>query len=461
MTEQRAQAIEYIRQHRADYLQRLQSLVAIPSISTDSTQKQAMQKTAEWLAQELRAIGLENVQVYPTGGHPVVYGDWMHAGGAPTVLVYGHYDVQPVEPLEEWQQDPFAARVNGEYLFGRGASDMKGQVMAAVAAVEAVLKQGGLPVNVKFMIEGEEEIGSPHLPAFMTAHKEQLAADIALNPDAGMIAADIPTIVYGLRGLAYMELRVRGPEHDLHSGLFGGVVHNAAQALCELIAGMHDEQGRVTLPGFYDSVRPLSDEEREELARLPMDEDYYRRQAGVPQTWGEAGYSPAERAGARPTLEIHGLLSGFTAPGSKTVIPAVAMAKISCRLVPDQKPEEVYRQMLAYLEQKAPPTIRWELIDMHGGAASLTDPNRPETRALAQALESAWGKRPVLKREGGSIPVVGEMQKILGVDSVLTGFGLPDDHVHAPNERLHLPTWYRGTEALVHFFYNMRELETR
>ena len=338
---------------------------------------------------------------------------------------------------------------------------MKGQILASIAAIDSILKVGALPVNIKFMIEGEEEIGSMNLPDFMQNHRDLLSCDIVLNPDSGMIAADIPTIVYGLRGLAYMELRVRGPAHDLHSGLFGGVVHNAAQALCELIAGMHDEQGRVTLPGFYDSVRPLSPQERTELARLPMTEEYYRVQGGVSQTWGEAGFLPAERVGARPTLEIHGLLSGFTAPGSKTVIPAVAMAKISCRLVPDQQAPEVYQQMLAYLKEKAPADITWELIDMHGGPASVTDPNLPETRALADALESVWGARPVYKREGGSIPVVGEMQKILGVESVLTGFGLPNDNVHAPNERLHLPTWYRGIEALAHFFYNLQEMETR
>ena len=461
MSESREKVIEYIRENRPVFLQRLQSLVSIPSISTDPARKADMQRSVEWLAQDLRATGLENIQIFSTQGHPIVYADWMHAGDAPTVLIYGHYDVQPVEPLEEWKHDAFSAIVIDEYLFGRGASDMKGQILASIAAIDSILKVGALPVNIKFMIEGEEEIGSMNLPDFMQNHRDLLSCDIVLNPDSGMIAADIPTIVYGLRGLAYMELRVRGPAHDLHSGLFGGVVHNAAQALCELIAGMHDEQGRVTLPGFYDSVRPLSPQERTELARLPMTEEYYRVQGGVSQTWGEAGFLPAERVGARPTLEIHGLLSGFTAPGSKTVIPAVAMAKISCRLVPDQQAPEVYQQMLAYLKEKAPADITWELIDMHGGPASVTDPNLPETRALADALESVWGARPVYKREGGSIPVVGEMQKILGVESVLTGFGLPNDNVHAPNERLHLPTWYRGIEALAHFFYNLQEMETR
>jgi acetylornithine deacetylase/succinyl-diaminopimelate desuccinylase-like protein len=267
----------------------------------------------------------------------------------------------------------------------------------------------------------------------------------------------MPTITYALRGLAYFELRVYGPEHDLHSGLYGGVVHNPAQALCELIAKMHDEQGRITLPGYYDRVRALPEQERAELARLPLGEEYYRQQTGVLQTWGEAGFSPSERVGARPTLEINGLLSGFTGAGSKTVIPSWAMAKISMRLVPDQDPAEVHQQLRRFLETNAPPTIRWELTPMAGGRANITDPNHPATQALARAMETTWGKRPVYKREGGSVPVVGEMQRILNADSVLTGFGLPDDNLHAPNEKLHLPTWYKGIEALIHFFYNLEE----
>ena len=334
---------------------------------------------------------------------------------------------------------------------------MKGQVIAVLSAIEAIQKVSKLPVNVKFILEGEEEIGSPNLTEFLQEHKDLLASDFALNPDAGMIAADIPTIVYALRGLAYFELRVFGPAHDLHSGLFGGVVHNPAQALCELIAGMHDSNGRITLPGFYDRVHELPDEERSELSRLPMDEQYYRQQMGVSQTWGETGFTPIERVGARPTLEVNGLLAGFTGKGSKTVIPSHAMAKISMRLVPDQDPAEVHQQLIQYMEQNAPPTIQWEIVPMAGGPASMSDPHHPATEALASALETVWGKRPVYKREGGSVPVVGDMQKILSVESVLTGFGLPDDNLHAPNEKLHLPTWYQGIDALIHFFYNLME----
>ncbi|HEX2979668.1 MAG TPA: M20/M25/M40 family metallo-hydrolase, partial [Anaerolineaceae bacterium] len=341
-------------------------------------------------------------------------------------------------------------------LHGRGASDMKGQIIASIKAVESILKTGTPPVNFKFVLEGEEEIGSPNLPTFLRQHASELKADIVLNPDTGMISSELPTVVYSLRGLAYFELRVYGPEHDLHSGMFGGVVHNPAQAICELIAGLHDEEGRVTLPGFYDKVRHLSYEERTELARLPMGPDFYLKQTGAPELWGENGYTPVERTGVRPTLEIHGLLSGFTGKGSKTVIPSWAMAKISTRLVPDQDPDEVDRQLRSYLEQHAPKTIRWELDSYGGGPAVIANLELPETRALGAALESVWGVPPVFKPEGGSVPVVTEMQEILNVQSVLTGFGLPDDNVHAPNEKLHLPTWERGTDAIIHFFYNLK-----
>lgn len=456
MTESRQQAIEFAHQNSDRFLSDLNQLLTIPSVSTTPEHAGDMQRAARWLADHMRQIGLENVQIFQTDGHPVVYADWLKAGESKkTVLVYGHYDVQPAEPLEQWHSEAFAPEVRGENLYARGASDMKGQVIATLAAVEAVLKHGPLPVNVKFIIEGEEEIGSPHLGAFLEQQKALLACDVALNPDAGMIAPDIPTIVYGLRGLVYFELNVTGPAHDLHSGLFGGVVHNPAQVLCELIAGMKDSNGRITLLGYYDRVRPLTEQEREELARLPMNEEYYCNQAGLPGTWGEAGYTPAERVGARPTLEVNGMLAGFTGTGTKTVIPAAAMAKISMRLVPDQDPEEVHQQLLKYLREHAPSSVRWELTKFKGSSpASMSDPNLPATQALARALETVWGKRPVLKREGGSVPVVGDMQRILGVDSVLTGFGLPDDNLHAPNEKLHLPTWYRGIDTLIHFLYN-------
>jgi len=332
---------------------------------------------------------------------------------------------------------------------------MKGQVMASLAAIEAILKTNRLPVNVKFIIEGEEEIGSPSLGQFIRSHKDLLASDFALNPDSGILSADVPTITYALRGLAYFELRLTGPDHDLHSGIFGGVVHNPAQVLSELIAGMHDAEGRITLPGFYDKVRPLDAEERADLARLPVTEAVLKSQTGAKELWGEAGYTLVERLGARPTLEVNGLLSGFTGEGSKTVLPAQAMAKISCRLVPDQDPEEVHQQMLRYLEENAPKTVQYQLIKMAGGPASISDRHSPGVEAMSRAMEQVWGMRPIFRREGGSVPVVAQFQQLLGIESVNAGFGLPDDNFHSPNEKLHLPTWYRGIDTLIHFLYNL------
>jgi len=456
MASARERALAYVRQQGDRFLRDLSEVVAIPSISTDPEHRADMARCAGWLVARLRALGARRAEIFPTAGHPVVYGELTaSAAEKPTVLIYGHYDVQPVDPLELWQSPPFAPEQRDDGLYGRGASDNKGQIIAALAAIEAAARSGGLPVNVKFLIEGEEEIGSPNLGAWLADHKELLACDFCLNPDAGMIDPESPTITYALRGLAYCEVRVYGPDHDLHSGLYGGVVHNPAQALCELIAGMHDEQGRVTLPGFYDAVRPLSAEERAELARLPMDEAFYLRQTGAPALWGERGFTPVERVGARPTLEVNGIVGGFTGAGGKTVIPAYAAAKISMRLVPDQDPEAVLDQMRRYLEMKTPPTVRWELIPMQGGAPSVTERDSRWVEATRRALEAVWGRPPLFKREGGSIPIVAEMQRILGIESVLIGFGLPDDQVHAPNERLHLPTWRRGIEALVHLLYDL------
>ncbi len=449
-------ALNYVRTHRERFLEDLKSFLEIPSISTDPAYAEAMKEAAGWLADRMRALGLTNVRIYPTSGHPVVYGEARAArAGAPTILVYGHYDVQPATPEDLWESPPFQPTVRGENLYARGATDMKGQVMATLAALEAVSATGELPVNLKFLIEGEEEIGSPNLAAFISQHRDLLACDVSLNPDAGMLAPDQPTITYALRGLAYFEIRVYGPRQDLHSGVYGGVVHNPAQALAELIAGMHDEQGRITLPGFYDRVRPLDEEERAELARLPQNEQFYLEHTGVPALWGEPEYTPVERVTARPTLEVNGLLSGFTGEGSKTVIPSQAMAKISMRLVPDQDPKEVHEQLLQYLRERAPKTIRWEVDALAGAAPAITDRHSRWVQALAQAMEDVWGTRPLFKREGGTIPVVAFVQQILGVDSVLTGFALPGDNMHGPNEKLHLPTWYRGIEALVRFLYNL------
>ena len=450
------EALEYAHQNHERFLAELKEVLTIPSISTDPAHQQDMQTAAEWMAGQLRSMGMENVQIMPTGGHPVVYGEWLHAGkSAPTVMVYGHYDVQPPDPLELWQTPPFEPSVRGDELFARGSADMKGQVVASLKAVESIVKNGGLPVNVKWLIEGEEEIGSEHLDDFIKEHAALLRCDVCLNTDAGILAADKPAITTGLRGLAYYELKVYGPGKDLHSGLYGGVVHNPAQALAELIAGMHDRKGRVTLPGFYDRVRKLSKKERKEFARLPLKKKTYLEQTGAPALWGEPDFTPAERLGARPTLEVNGLLSGFTGPGSKTVLPAWAMAKISCRLVPDQTPKETTRQLEKYLKAHAPKDIKWELTYLHGAGAALVSSDSPAVQALSKAFKAVWGKQPYFRREGGSIGVVVQLQKRLGVDSVLSGFGLEDSDAHSPNEKLHLPSWDRGIDTLIHFFYNL------
>jgi acetylornithine deacetylase/succinyl-diaminopimelate desuccinylase-like protein len=449
-------ALEYAHQNNERFLNELKEIVAIPSISTSPENKEDVARAAEWLAAQLLSLGMDKVQIMPTGGYPVVYGEWLGAGAdKPTVLIYGHYDVQPVDPIELWETGPFDAVVKGDNLYARGTSDMKGQVIASLKAVESIIHAGKFPVNIKWLIEGEEEIGSEHLDAFIAAHKELLASDFCINPDAGMISADTPTITYGLRGLMYSEIRVYGPDRDLHSGLFGGAVHNPAQALIELIAGMHDKDGRITLPGFYDKVRVISKEEHDEFAKLPTDDQFFLDQTKVPALWGEPEFLPSERTGARPTLEVNGFLSGFTGQGSKTVLPAWAMAKISCRLVPDQQPEEAYQQLVKYMEANAPKTIRWEVTSLHNAGAAITDRNNVGIQAMSKAFETVWGVRPLFKREGGSIGVVVQLQQHLGAESILTGFGLPEDNVHSPNEKLHLPTWRKGIDALIHFFYNV------
>jgi len=456
MSKNRKAAIQFFQKNRARFIEEFVDIIAIPSISTESEHKNDMQRCADWLAQKLDDLGMDNASVYPTSGEPIVYGESLTAGrDAPTVLIYGHYDVQPVDPVELWDSDPFSADIRGDNLYARGATDMKGQLMASLFALEAIKENGGLPVNVKFLFEGEEEIGSPSLDGFIADHRELLTCDLVLNPDTGMLAPDLPTITYALRGLVYFELRIYGPEHDLHSGMFGGVVNNPAQVLCELVAGMHDEQGKITLPGFYNNVRSIDDGERRELARLPLDEAFYLKQSGVPSLWGESEFSPVERVGARPTLEVNGLLSGFTGEGSKTVLPSSAMAKISCRLVPDQEPEEVHQQMLAYLSANAPNTVRYELELISVGSTAISDRESTGVKAMSEALNTVWGKRPVFRREGGTIPVVAMFKDYLDVESVNTGFSLPDDNLHAPNEKIHLPTWERGIEAIIHFFYNL------
>jgi acetylornithine deacetylase/succinyl-diaminopimelate desuccinylase-like protein len=450
------EALNYARNNGDRFLNELKQVLTIPSISTDPGHNADMRRAAEWISTQLRSVGMDNVQVLPTEGHPVVYAEWLKAGkSAKTVLIYGHYDVQPPDPLDLWLSPPFQPEVRGDYLYARGSADMKGQLISVLKVVESMMKGGGIPVNLKWLLEGEEEIGSEHLDAFIRDHKQLLACDFCLNADGTVLGPKDPSITTGLRGLAYFEVRIQGPSKDLHSGRYGGIVHNPAQALAELIAGMHDSRGRVTLPGFYAKVRRLSKAERQDLARVPLTKKMYLEQTGARALWGEPNFTPPERLGARPTLEVNGLLSGFTGTGSKTVLPAWAMAKISCRLVPDQTVEDTIAQFRAYMKANAPKDITWQMEYLHGAAAALVSADSLGVQAMSKAVQTVWGKRPYLLREGGSIGVVVQLQKRLGVDSVIAGFGLDDCNMHSPNENLHLPTWYKGIETLVHFFYNV------
>ncbi len=454
MTGARTSALEIAHDSRDRSLSELCEFLRIPSVSSDPSHRDDIARAADWLAQRLRALGAGRVGVHQTGGHPAVYGEVLEAGeGRPTVLVYGHYDVQPVSAIDDWETDPFDPVVRGDELRARGASDNKGPMIACIRAAEAVLSSGPMPANVKFLFEGEEEIGSAHFGEFLEDHRDLCACDLVLNPDVGMLGEHSPTIFYGLRGAYRARLRITGPNRDLHSGGYGGVVENPIHVLSGLIAGMHDGDGRVTLPGFYDSVRPMSAEERSEMAALPRNDAAYLSDSGVPEVWGEPGYIAAERAGARPALDIIHTCAG----SEKAAIPAEALAVVTVRMVPDQTPSEVHAQLLSYLDEHAPATVRWEVTDWSGFPASLTDRNGPGPRAMARAMKVVWETDPLFYRSGGSIAAVGFLREVLGVDSILTGFSLPGDRVHGPNERLHLPTWERGTDAVIHFLYGLSE----
>ena len=440
--------IDFINTHRDRYLDELKTLLAIPSISALPEHQGDVRKCAEWVADQMRRIGLENVRLIETPGNPVVYGDWLHAEGAPTILFYGHYDVQPVDPLELWQSPPFEATIRDGEIYARGAADDKGQVFMHFKAIEAHMKaQGRLPVNIKLMIEGEEEVGSAHLDAFIHEQKAALAADVVVVSDTEMFGRGIPSLCYGLRGLAYLQIDVRGTSTDLHSGTYGGAVANPAFVLAQLLAQMKDRGGRVKVPGFYDDVRPLSDAERAEYKKLPHNEKEYRKSIGAPKLFGESGYTTLERTTGRPTFEVNGLLSGFTGEGTKTVLPAVAMAKVSMRLVPDQDPAKIAGLFEAYVKKIAPKTVEVKVTNMHGGKPWMASLDNPYVQAAGRAIEKGFGQKPVFTREGGSIPVVATFQEVLGLPSVLFGVGLPDDRIHAPNEKLDLDNFHKGVIA--------------
>jgi len=450
---------DYITKNKQNILDALFDLLAIQSISSDTKFKPEIQKGAEWIKSYLQKIGIKNTKILPTEQNPVVFGEDLSAGpNKPTILIYGHYDVQPPDPMELWNSAPFSPNIKDGLLFARGSSDMKGQLMVALSAIQAINVTTQLPVNLKFFIEGEEEIGSPSVEDFLLMHKDLFSSDFVLNLDAGMLSKDQPTIVYGLRGLAYFEIYIEGPKHDLHSGLFGGVVYNPILALSKILAGMVDEKGVIQLPGFYDDVLPLAQSEREKIKKLGLEDDYYIHQTGANALFGETGYSPTERIGARPTLDVNGIISGYTGEGPKTVIPSKAMAKLSTRLVPNQTPNKVREQLENYMKTHAPSQIKWEIKQMSSDPACITNPNSLETQCFADSLEAVWGTEPLYLREGGSIPIVTHMQNILGIDSILSGFGLPDDKIHSPNERLNLEVFWKGIETIIHYFFHAGEL---
>src|SRR5947208_5503732 len=440
--------IDFINVHRDRYLEELKALLAIPSISALPQHAADVKRCAEWCAGEMIRIGLQNVRLIDTPGNPVVYGDWLGAPGAPTILFYGHYDVQPVDPLELWESPPFTATVRDGEIYARGSADDKGQVFMHFKAVEAHLKQNGkLPVNMKIILEGEEEVGSVNLDNFIRDHKSDLGADVVVISDSPMFARGVPSICYGLRGLVYFQIDLRGSSTDLHSGSFGGAVVNPAFALAQMIAQMKDRGGRIKIPGFYDAVIPLKDEERQAWATLPFNEKQYRKDFGIPKLHGESEYTTLERTWARPTLEVNGLLSGFTGEGAKTVLPAVAMAKISMRLVPNQNPDTIAGLFEAYVKKIAPKTVELKITRMHGGKPWMTSFDNPFVQAAGRAIERGFGKAPVFTREGGSIPVVSTFQEELGLPSVLFGVGLPDENAHAPNEKLDVSNFHNGIIA--------------
>ena len=462
MTENKTEpTLQYYQNNHTKLLNELKDFLRIPSVSTDPTHKADINAAVDFLKNKLVAVGFEDVKIFSTPGHPIVYAEKIVNPESPTLLIYGHYDVQPPDPIDAWQTPPFDPSVKSDYIYARGASDMKGQIWACISALESIIKTDGLPINVKFLIEGEEEIGSPSLERFLNEHKSRLKCDFVLNPDAGMLAPDKPTIVYALRGMAYFELRLFGPNADLHSGVFGGVIDNPANVLSKVLAGMHDENGCVTLPNFYNDVRAITEQERDQLSNLGMDEAFYQKLTGVSALGGEDGFQPIERVGARPTLDINGLYAGFIDKGAKTIIPAYAMAKISTRLVPNQDPEQIQRSLCDYLEQKVPNTVRWELDFLSGAPGYLVEDHAPGVERFIDALRNTWDVEPLLKPEGGSIPVATAMKNILGVDSIITGFGLPDDQIHSPNERLHLPTHQKGVEALICFLTSFKNKDIR
>lgn len=447
-----ARPLAYSHANRSRYIEELRHFVRFPSISAQREHADDLKKCAVWLANHLKQVGLEHVEVVPTPRHPLVYAEWLRAPGRPTVLIYGHYDVQPPDPLDEWHSPPFEPVVRGNDLYGRGASDDKGQMFAHIKALEAYLQtERALPVNVKCLFEGEEEIGSPNLMPWLARNRRALAADVAVLSDTRVIAPDQPAITYALRGALGLELEVRGPQQDLHSGTFGGAIHNPLQAICEIIASLHDTSGRIAIPGFYDSVRACSKQERAYLFHSGPGDLQILKDARAEEGWGERGYTLYERTTIRPALTVNGMGGGYQGQGAKAIIPSRALAKLNFRLVPDQEPREIEQLFRRHIQRLTPSTMRSTIRTLLAARSAVVDRRHPAMRAAAAAYHKGFGAVPVFLRSGGTIPVVNTFQELLGVPTVLMGFALPDDNMHAPNEKFHLPNFYNGIATSISF----------
>src|SRR5438874_523950 len=455
-------ALDHLRHHRDRHREELDEFLRIESVSADPDRADDVRRAAEWITAELDRIGFEHVSLHETSGHPVVTGEWLHAGPErPTVLVYCHYDVQPADPLAEWVRPPFDPRHEDGRVYARGVGDDKGQIFIHLKAAEAWMASAGrLPVNLRLFFEGDEEVGSEPVDEFIAEHPELLAADLCVVSDTGMQDDNgTPAITYGLRGIAYFEVRVSGPFQDLHSGGYGGAIANPATVLVQMLASLHDEHGRITIPGFYDTVRPLTDADRAASAAVPFDADEFRELTGVPGLWsGEEGFTAAERISVRPTLDINGIWGGYSGEGAKTIIPAWAAAKFSARLVPDQDFHEIERLVVDHLRRIAPPEVKLDVRIIHGGAPALTPLDHPAVAVAARALEAAFGKAPVFLRSGGSIPVVAALMAHVGLSSVLVGFASPNGNFHAPNEWMPVANVSGGMEAIVHLWGELGQM---
>lgn len=443
---------EYIQNNKQRFLEELSGLIRIPSISSESSHKQDMVRAAEYLRDQILKAGADRAQVMPTEGNPVVYAEKIINPAKKTVLVYGHYDVMPVDPLELWKTQPFEPQVIGDRLYARGANDDKGQSFMHVKAFEYLVHENLLPCNVKFMLEGEEEIGSPSLEKWCADNKAMLKADVILVSDTSMIAPDTPSITVGLRGLSYVEVSVTGPNKDLHSGIFGGAVANPANVLSKLIADLIDENGHIAIPGFYDDVVEISADERAAMAQAPFNEQEYKKALDIEEVSGEKGFTTLERTGIRPSLDVNGMWSGYTGEGAKTVLPSTAHAKISMRLVPDQNWEKVADQIRDFLVARAPKSVKIEVKKLHGGSAYGADLKSEAYKAAEEAYMEVYGKKPIPTRSGGSIPIIAVFEKVLGIKSLLMGFGLEADAIHSPNESYLLENFYRGIETITSFY---------